>query len=63
MAAIIGCLFVIVSLGFSYVITALVTWLICFGFGFEWSWVLSLGVWGIVILLRWIISAAKPKEK
>lgn len=41
MAAIIGCLFVIISLGFSYVITALVTWLICFGFGLEWSWVLS----------------------
>ena len=47
----------------SYFIVAGLTWLVCLGFGFEWSWLLALGVWAACLILRWIFEAANGKTK
>lgn len=53
---------ILALLGASYLIVAGLTYLICLGFGLEWSWLLALGVWAACVLLRWIVSAAKGKQ-
>lgn len=54
---------VVAVLGLTYLAIAGLTYLICLGFGLEWSWLLALGVWAACVLLRWIVSAAKGKDK
>lgn len=34
--------------------------LVCGGFGLEWSWRSSAGVWALCCLARWVLSAARP---
>lgn len=50
----------VLALGF-FVIAGIV-WLICWGFSLTFSWPVVIAVWAICVLLRWIVSAAKPKE-
>ena len=52
MAALIGAIALFALLGLSYLLTAGLVYLVCLGFGLEWSWLLSLGVWALLILLR-----------
>ena len=52
MAAFIGAIALFALLGLSYLLTAGLVYLVCLGFGLEWSWLLSLGVWALLILLR-----------
>lgn len=52
MAALVGAIALFALLGLSYLLTAGLVYLVCLGFGFEWSWLLSLGVWALLILLR-----------
>lgn len=56
MAAFIGFMFVVFMLGVSYLATAGLVYLVCLGFGLEWSWLLSLGVWALMILLRIFVN-------
>lgn len=42
---------------------AFLSYLVCLGFGLTWSWMLAVGVWAVCVLLRWIVSAAKGKDK
>lgn len=56
-------LIIVAALGASYLVVAALTYLMCLGFGLEWSWLLALGVWAACGLLRWIVSAAKGKDK
>lgn len=58
MAAFIGFMFVVFLLGLSYLATAGLVYLVCLGFGFEWSWLLSLGVWALLILLRSVFKSS-----
>lgn len=51
-AVIIGIIAIAAALGISYLATAGIVWLICLGFGLEWSWLLSLGVWALLILIK-----------
>lgn len=59
MAAFIGFMLVVFLLGLSYLATAGLVYLVCLGFGFEWSWLLSLGVWALLILLKQIFGSSK----
>lgn len=59
MAAFIGFMFVAFLLGLSYFVTAGLVYLVCLGFGFEWSWMLSLSVWALLILLKLVFKSSK----
>lgn len=41
---------------FEFALIASLVLLVCLGFGFEWSWLLSLGVWALMILLRGVFK-------
>lgn len=56
MAAFIGAITIFALLGLSYLLTAGLVYLVCLGFGLEWSWLLSLGVWALMILLRGVFK-------
>lgn len=49
------------ALGVAYLIVSLLWWMICLGLGIEFSWFAALGIFAICMLLRWVVSAAKPK--
>lgn len=59
MATFIGLMIVVFLLALSYLGTAGLVYLVCLGFGFEWSWLLSLGVWALLILLKQIFGSSK----
>lgn len=51
---------VIIGTVISFSVVAGFTWLVCIGFGFEWSWTLSLGIWaslGVFALIMLMASA------
>lgn len=50
-------------IGLLFLFVAGLTYMVCWGFGLEWSWMLALGVFAACLLLRWILSAAKPDKK
>lgn len=52
LAVVIGILAIAAVLGISYLAVAGILWLVCLGFGLEWSWLLSLGVWALLILIK-----------
>lgn len=56
MATFIGFMIVVFLVALSYLATAGLVYLVCLGFGFEWSWLLSLGVWALMILLRGVFK-------
>lgn len=58
MAMFIGFMLVVFLLGLGYLGTAGLVYLVCLGFGFEWSWLLSLGVWALLILLRSVFKSS-----
>lgn len=50
---------VIISAVISFSVIAGLTWLVCLGFSFEWSWQLSLGVWALIMLIASAINMIK----
>lgn len=44
---------------FSFVVTAGLTYLIFWCFGWEWNWLIALGIWLLMILLRNIFGGNK----
>lgn len=46
-----------------FLAVALIYWVICFAFGMMFSWKIAVGVWAVIVLLRMVMSAAKPSEK
>ena len=50
---------VIISVVISFSVIAGLTWLVCLGFGFEWSWQLSLGVWALIMPIASAINMIK----
>lgn len=49
---------VIISTVISFSVVAGFTWLVCIGFGFEWSWLLSLSVWASICIFSLIMLMA-----
>ena len=45
--------------GITYIITALFTYFICYGFDIEFSFKYALGVWLILILLKYTFKLGK----
>lgn len=46
------CVAVLLVLAIGYLAVALLTFVVCAAFGFEWSWLTALGVWAAIILIR-----------
>lgn len=53
---------VAVIMALSYLIVSGLWYLICLGLGIEFSWFAALAIFAICILLRWVMSAAKPNK-
>lgn len=51
-----------ICLGLVYLFVSGMWYLICLGLGIEFNWFAALAIMAICLLLRWIISAAKPSK-
>ena len=40
----------------SFLVTAGVFWLVCLCFGWEWSWMSSIGVWLMLVALKAVVG-------
>lgn len=58
MAILLGILLVIFIAAVSWAIVNFLVWLICLCFGLSYSLLIGTGVWLVIILIRWIFSAA-----
>lgn len=43
---------VVLPWAFLYLVCAGLTFLICMGFSLEWSWLIALGVWAAILLVK-----------
>lgn len=59
LAGVLAVLLVIAIGALGYLFIAGLTYLVCLGFGLEWSWPIALGVWAACVIFRWVLSAAK----
>lgn len=55
--------FLVICFIFTYLLVSFFWWLVCLGLGIEFSWFAALGIFGIGLILRWIISAATKSSK
>lgn len=46
----------------SYALVALATWVIFTCFGWAWSWQTAVGVWMLVIFVRWALKINKRSD-
>lgn len=53
----------LLSYGISWIVVCGIVKLLSICFGFAFTWQLATGIWIVLCLLRWVISAAKPNEK
>lgn len=53
----------IICFGLAYLMVSFFWWLICLGLGLEFSWLAALGIFGVGLILRWIVSAATKSSK
>lgn len=56
---IVGVLTFLILLMLSYLIIAGLTYLVCLGFGLPWSWLMALGVWALIVLIRYVFKSSK----
>lgn len=65
--ALLGCLgtigLMLLLYALSFLVVAGLSYLVCLGFGFEWSWLIALGVWAGCMIVRWCFSAARNVDK
>lgn len=61
-AVVIFVLCLILPFALAYFIIAGLTFLICFAFGFEFSWMYALGIWAIYLLLSFIFRGLRGKR-
>jgi len=54
---------VILGFGISWIVVCGIVKLLSMCFGFAFTWQIATGIWIVLCLLRWVISAAKPNEK
>ena len=53
----------IICFGLAYLMVSFFWWLVCLGLGLEFSWLAALGIFGVGLILRWIISAARKSSE
>ena len=55
-------LFVVAIYAISWVATCGLVKILSLCFGFVFSWKLATGIWFVLLLLRWVVSAAKSDK-
>ena len=60
---VLGILIIVAILALSWGFTVGIVALICLCFGWQFNLLIATGIWFVIILLRSIISAAKPDSK
>lgn len=53
----------ILCFGISWIVVCGIVKLLSMCFDFTFTWQLATGIWIVLCLLRWVVSAAKPDEK
>lgn len=48
---------ILITFGLSFLISAGLIWVVCWAFGFAWSWKLALGLWVIILLVSNAVKA------
>ena len=51
-----------VSIVLSILFIGCLSYLVCFGFGLHWDWGIAVGIWALVIMLKFIFSGNSRKE-
>lgn len=59
LAMVITVLFYALVLGASYLLVSGLTFIASLAFGFEWSWLIALGVWAVCMTIRWVLESAR----
>lgn len=62
-AVIVAIILIIISAALSFLITAGLVYLVCLGFGLTFSWILALGVYAAMVLLRTIFTTCIKVDK
>lgn len=61
-----GCLLAVLLLlitgAVSFLITAGIVWVICWAFGFLFTWKLVIGIWAVLFLLRTVFNVTVKKD-
>lgn len=61
-----GCLLTIllflITCTVSFLITAGIVWVICWAFGFLFTWKLVIGIWTVLVLLKNIFNVTVKKD-
>lgn len=61
--AVLGALLIAFVLLLGYLITASLTYVICYCFGWQWSWLIALGVYFVIILIRWTFHSNSERNR
>jgi len=48
---------ILITFGLSFLISAGLIWVVCWAFGFAWSWKLALGLWVVMLLVSSAVKA------
>lgn len=57
MKIIVATAIIIIALALSLAITGGLVWLVCWAFGWTWSWKIALGVWAVSCLVSGAVKA------
>lgn len=50
---------IFVSIAASLLVTGGLVWLVCWAFGWAWSWKITIGVWAILFLIGTAVKSSK----
>ncbi len=48
---------ILITFGLSFLISAGLIWVVCWAFGFAWSWKLAVGLWVVMLLVSSAVKA------
>lgn len=62
MGYLLAVLLFLITCAISFLITAGIIWVICWAFGFLFTWKLVIGIWAVLLLLKNVFSVTVKKN-
>lgn len=62
MGCLVALLIALVYYALSFFGTALAVWVVCWAFGFAFSWKIAIGIWFVLAILRTVFNVTVKKE-
>lgn len=62
MGCLLAVLLLLITCAVSFLITAGIVWVICWAFGFLFTWKLVIGIWAVLFLLRTVFNVTVKKD-